>query len=131
MLAPGTSVKFDVSRDGQSKTMTLTLGKRPDEEQAKADETQGVPDAGVPHLGLSLAPAGDVAGSGNKGVVVTGVDPNGLTADHGFQTGDMIVEVGGKAVATVSDIRNALTNAKADGKHNILMRVKRATQRGS
>ena len=46
-----------------------------------------------------VAPASDVAGSGDKGVVVTGVDPDGPAAEQGFQTGDVILDVGGKAVA--------------------------------
>ena len=36
--------------------------------------------AGTPRLGLSLAPAGDVEGAGQKGVVVTEVDPQGPAA---------------------------------------------------
>ena len=56
--------------------------------------------------------------------VDTGIDPDGPAADQGFQTGDIILDVGGKAVANVSDLRSALTEAKAQGKHNVLMRVK-------
>ena len=36
-MAPGTSVKLDVLRNGEAKTMTLTLGEMPNEQQAKAD----------------------------------------------------------------------------------------------
>ena len=70
----------------------------------------------MPHLGLSLAPASDVAGAGGKGVVVTAVDPDGAAAEHGFQTGDVILDVGGKAVANLGDVRNALKQAKPAGK---------------
>ena len=41
-----------------------------------------------------------------------------------LQDGDVILDVGGKAVANASDVRKALTEAKAQGKHNVLMRVK-------
>ncbi len=54
--------------------------------------------AAAPHVGLRLAPANEVAGSGGKGVVVTAVDPEGSAAEHGFQSGDVIVDVGGKTV---------------------------------
>ena len=47
-------------------------------------------------LGLTLAPAAHVAGAGGEGVVVTGVDSSGVAADHGFATGDVILEVAGK-----------------------------------
>ena len=74
-LAPGTSVKLDVVHKGESKTVTLALGELPNERQAKADEGKAQPNTGTPRLGLSLAPAGDVQGAGQKGVVVTEVDP--------------------------------------------------------
>ena len=78
----------------------------------------------MPRLGLTVAPAGQVAGSGNEGVVVTNVDPNGIAADHGFKTGDVILDVGGKKVANPTDVRNALKDAQKDGKRTVLMRVK-------
>jgi serine protease Do len=124
MVAPGSSVKLDILHKGETKTVTLTLGQTPNEQQAKADIGQAKPAANVSHLGLMLAPAGDVAGSGDKGVVVTGVEPNGPAADHGIQTGDVILDVGGKAVANAPDVRKALTEAQAQGKHDVLMRVK-------
>jgi serine protease Do len=123
MIAPGSSVKLDILRKGEMKTVTLTLGQMPNEQQ-NANNGQAKPAANVPHLGLTLAPASDVAGSGDKGVVVTGVEPNGPAADHGVQTGDVILDVGGKTVANVSDVRKALTEAQAQGKHDVLMRVK-------
>ena len=68
----------------------------------------------------------EVAGSGGKGVVVTGVDPEGPAAEHGVQTGDIILDVGGKTVSNAGDVRKALSEAKSQGKHDVLMRVKTA-----
>jgi serine protease Do len=65
-----------------------------------------------------------VAGSGPEGVVVTKVDPTGIASEHGFQTGDVILEVGGKKVAHPSDVRSALNDAQKGGKRSVLMRVK-------
>jgi serine protease Do len=128
MMAPGASVKLDVLHKGASKTMTLTLGEMPNDRQANAAEPQSSSKdaADTPRLGLSLAPAGDVEGAGQKGVVVTAVDPDGVAAAHGVKTGDVILNVGGKAVADIGDVRVALRNAKADGKHSVLMQVKTA-----
>ena len=78
----------------------------------------------MPKLGLMLAPAGQVAGSGSEGVVVTDVDPNGLASEHGFKTGDVILDVGGKKVANPLDVRNAIADAHKEGKRTILMRLK-------
>ncbi len=129
-LAPGTSVKLDVFRKGDSKTVTLALGELPNERQAQAngnaDEGRRQPGAGTPRLGLSLAPAGDVQGAGQNGVVVTDVDPQGPAAQRGIRTGDVIVNVGGKAVGNVGEVRSELAQAKSAGKRSVLLQVRRA-----
>ena len=123
-IAPNATVKLDIIRGGQAKTVSLTLGQMPDQRQAKADTGNSEPSSGVPHLGLSLAPASEVSGAGAQGVVVTAVDPDGPAAEQGFRTGTVILDVGGKSVANVGDVRKALVDAKAQGKHQVLLRVK-------
>lgn len=125
-LAPGSSVKLDIVREGRSKTVTVTLGEVPNSRQANADNQQSGQESGPPHLGLTLAPADEVAGSGGKGVVVTAVDPEGPAAEHGFQSGDVILAVGDKTVSNPGDVRRALSEAKVQGKHDALVRVKTA-----
>ena len=126
MIAPGTSVKLDVLHKGESKTVTVALAEMPNDRQANAGGHQSKETAGTPRLGLQLAPAADVQGSGDKGVVVTAVDPDGPAAEHGFRTGDVILNVGGKSVSNVGDVRSALNEAKGNGKHSVLMQVKTA-----
>ena len=123
-IAPNATVKLDLIRNGQAKTISLTLGEMPDQQQAKADTDGAQPTGGVPHLGLAVAPASEMSGAGAQGVVVTAVDPDSPAAEQGFQTGTVILDVGGKAVANVGDVRKALVDAKAQGKHQVLMRVK-------
>jgi serine protease Do len=125
MMAPDSAIKLDIIRNGQAKTISLTLAQMPtDQRQANADDGSAGRPSGVPHLGLQVAPASEVSGAGGKGVVVTAVDPDGPAAEQGFQTGNVILDVGGKAVANAGDIRQALTDAKSQGKHQVLMRVK-------
>ena len=126
MIAPGSSVKLDVLHKGEAKTLTLALGEMPNDRQANAGDQPSKELAGTPHLGLQLAPAGEVDGSGDKGVVVVAVDPQGPAAEHGFQTGDVILNVGGKTVSNAGDVRAALNAAKQGGKNSVLMRVKTA-----
>jgi serine protease Do len=57
-------------------------------------------------------------------VVVAEVDPQGPAAEFGFRAGDVILEVGGKAVSTPADVSRALTVARSEGKRSVLMRVK-------
>jgi serine protease Do len=125
-MAPGTSVKLGLIHQGQEKTVTLTLGTLPNEKQADAtpQNQREVPDSDVPKLGLTLAPASKVQGSDGNGVVVTAVAEGGVAADHGFQVGDIILDVGGKTVSTPADVRKSLADARKEGKRAVLFRVK-------
>jgi serine protease Do len=125
-MAPGTSVKLGILRQGQEKTVTLTLGTLPNEKAASKtqDNQHANPDSDVPKLGLTLAPGSKAAGADANGVVVTSVDPNGVAADHGFQVGDVILDVGGKAVSSPADVRKQLADARKEGRHALLFRVK-------
>ena len=77
----------------------VRLAELPKEREARATSSDIGPNGSdVPKLGLMLTPAGKA--DGTKGVVVTEVDPNGLASEHGFKTGDVILDVGGKKVAT-------------------------------
>jgi serine protease Do len=124
-LAPKTSVKLAILHKGSEKTVSLTLGEMPTSKEARANSEDN--DAGavdLAKLGLTLAPASRVAGAGSEGVVVTGVDSSGVAADHGFSTGDVILEVAGKAVSTPADVRNVIASARTEGKRTVLVRVK-------
>ncbi len=124
-MAPDTTVHLDLLRNGEQKNVSVTLAQMPSQNQVASNEGahEHAP-SGVPHLGLRVAPANEVAGAGSKGVVVVGVDPDGPAAEQGFQAGNVILDVAGKAVANADDVRQALTDAKAQGKHDVLMRVK-------
>jgi serine protease Do len=61
---------------------------------------------------------------GSDGVVVTEVDPDGRAADRAVKTGDIILDIGGKAVSTPAEVRKAFADARANAKRTVLMRVK-------
>jgi serine protease Do len=133
-MAPGAAVKLNVLHKGEDKVVNITLGQLPNTIEAKADNdnednggkaTRG---ADVPKLGMTVAPASSVAGAGKEGVVVTDVDPKSAAAERGFKEGDVILEVAGKTVASASDVREAITAARADNKNSVLMRVKTGGQ---
>jgi serine protease Do len=119
-LPPATSVKLTVMRKGQEKTVNIVLGNLPDQREASvAPEGSKQRGATVPRLGLAVAPQ-----TGGEGVVVTNVDPDGLAAEQGFQTGDVILQAAGKKVANAVDLRTAMEAAQKAGKHTVLLRVK-------
>jgi serine protease Do len=130
-LAPETKVKLTVVHKGTEKAVTLTLGTMPTNLEAnninpgknKRESEQGNVDLGK--LGLTLAPASRVAGAGDDGVVVTGVDSSGVAAEDGFTTGDVILEVAGKSVSSPAEVRDAIASVHAEGKRTVLMRVKK------
>jgi len=124
-FAPGSTVKLDMLRKGQSKVVSLTLGQLPNAQQAKADieadgkgSTKGID---VPHLGLTLAPAGKADNAGKEGVVITKVEPKsaGLPI-AGFKKGDVILEVAGKNVTKPGDVGDALEAARTDKKSSVV-----------
>jgi serine protease Do len=55
-----------------------------------------------------------------------GVDPDGPAAEHGVQTGDVILRIGASGVSNSTDIRSALREAKKEGKRDVLMQIKSA-----
>jgi serine protease Do len=125
-MAPGSSVKLGIVRKGEEKTVSLKLGELPNERQANAGSEENGSGSGssTPRLGLTLAPAKEVGGAGDKGVAVTAVDPNGPAAEHGMQTGDVILDVGGKSVSKPDDVRQELSALQKAGKNTVLMRLK-------
>ena len=125
-MSPGTTIKLGLIHKGEDKTVTLTLGTLPNDKQASNTHSQQreVPDGDVPKLGLTLVPASKVSGANGSGVVVTAVADGGVAADHGFQVGDVILEVGGKTVSNPAEVRRGLAEARKEGKHTVLFRVK-------
>jgi len=119
-LAPGTAVKLTVMRRGQEKTINVTLGELPAQREAALVPGAPEPRGGsIPQLGLTVAPK-----AGTEGVVVTNVDPDGAAAEHGFRTGDVILEVAGRKVGSAVDVRNAIQAAEKSSRRTVLMRVK-------
>jgi serine protease Do len=130
--SPGDKVQLTVLRDGQNQTLNVTLVQMPNQEQQanaggeQEQQPQQQQPSTEPRLGLSLAPAKDVQGSGGEGVVVLNVDPSGPAAQDGVQSGDVILDAGGKTVQTPVDVRHAIDQSRSQGRHSILMRMKTA-----
>jgi serine protease Do len=124
--APRSKAQVTILRDGNTQTMDVTLGTMPKQQQEADAQPQQEQPTSEPHLGLSLAPAKDVQGTGDTGVVVVSVDPSGPAAQNGVQTGDVILDAGGKAVESPAEVRQAIQQTRSQGKHTILLRMKGA-----
>jgi serine protease Do len=118
-LETGSSVKLEIMRHGTKATVSLTTATLPSNKSKIAQSNEDHAE-----VGLTLAPANEVSGAGSRGVVVMGVDPGGAAAGKGVEPGDVILDVGGKLVATPQQVRDALNDAGKAGKHAALLRLK-------
>jgi serine protease Do len=117
-LGPKKSAELTIWRDGAQKTVDVTLGTMPNDQQASLD-APAKPDAGqsLAKLGLTLQNSAD-------GVTVSDVDPSGVAADHGLQPGDVILEASGQAVTRPAEVAKAFETAHTNGRKSVLLRVK-------
>ena len=122
-LKPGDKASLSVWRDGETKSVELTVGKLPGEKLASAAEHEDAKASG-PKLGLSLAPASDF-GKGGSGVAIAGIDPAGPAAETGLRPGDVITSAAGKSVTTAEDVRKAVAEAKHQGRKTVLLQIQR------
>jgi len=123
-LAPGTSTKLRIFRYGQDKIITVTLGELPRASAENgAEEQRARSEASV--LGLTLAPASTVPGAGDHGVVITEISPTSRAAESDLHIGDIILEVGRRAVNTPADFRKMVEEARAQSKRAVLLRITR------
>ena len=123
-IGPDRKVDLTYVRRGAEKTVSVTLAKLPNERQAKADMRDRAEPASMSSYGLELAPAASVPGAGQAGVVVADIDPDGVGAQKGLRSGDVILEAAGKPVSTPAQVVAAIKDARAEGQKAVLLRVK-------
>jgi serine protease Do len=126
-LAPATDAKLVVIRDGQERNLTVKLGTFPSSDKLASLEQDGGGGAEqkqMKEMGLTLAPSSEVGGAGEDGVAVINVDPTSEAAEKGLKAGDVILEVGGKPVASPAAVSEGVRDAKSKGRKAVLMQVR-------
>ena len=123
-LKPGDKATLTVWRDGETRTIEVTVAMFPADKVASAAPSSEEATSAGSKLGLTLAPAGDL-GKGGKGVAITRVDPDSPAAEKGLQPGDVITVAAGKIVSTPDDVRKAVADAKRAGRKVVLLQVER------
>jgi len=127
-MAPGTKVNLKVLRDGKDRTMSIVLGKMPEdmftrnERQPSREQGQGV-DAldGVEVVDLDSRAKRQLGVPNNvQGALVSGVDPDSNAAEAGLHQGDVIVEIDRHPVPNAQQAVNLSDQSKGD---EILLRV--------
>jgi serine protease Do len=98
-MSPGSEAELLLLRDGEERSITVTLGDWPEDEQEVADR-QGQ-DGEQARLGIAvseLEPAQREQLGIDNGVVVREVDPRGAAAAAGIRPGDILVSIDNQAV---------------------------------
>jgi serine protease Do len=122
-MAPGTTVKLQISREGKTQDVNVALAELPEKaEKAGSQENGGSGLEGVEVQPLTPDIAEQLQLSpGTRGVVVWSVDPASPAASS-LQKGDVIQEVNHKAVSSIEQFRQAVSAA---GKGSVLLLVNR------
>ncbi len=142
-IAPGSSVPVDVLREGRAVTIDTVLGRRPSEAELAQQVQTFDPESEEPmdpeasdatiaeKLGLQvLEMTAQIARSlgvpaDTQGLVIGAVDPNSDAGRKGLRRGDIILSANYEAVSTNEDLRAAISNAEADDRDAVLLRIQR------
>jgi serine protease Do len=133
--AIGKSVPVELLRKGETKSLSVTIGRLPeDEEEAEAVKGEDkLPPEPEPEperedlLGLSLAPlTADLRkrygiAESIEGVVVVEVKPNSPAAEKDVKPGDVIVEVTQEKVRQPQDVKTRLLAVRKSGRRSVLL----------
>ena len=143
MSPVGSRIPVEVIRNGQRRTLMITIAQRPTEEalaeQIGGDSSDEMAPENAPVqqgssvLGLSLQPLTPQIGravnlpSDARGVVIVAVDPSSDAADKGLRRGDLVMSVNQQAVTTPQQVLAAVEAARKAGRTSVLLLVKRGT----
>ena len=142
-IEPGKRINLEIVRDGQRRTVPVTVGRRPSEEELESrvfnPDEQNPLDApraqggglieqslGVQVIPLTPQIAAQLGMSNNtQGVVVAQVvDPGADAASKGLGRGTIILAANGRTLSSVEDLEAAIRAARSDGREAILLRVR-------
>jgi serine protease Do len=114
---PGSKVRLTLLREGKTVNTTVTLGER---EAPASEETERTGSRGAARgrLGVSVTDLSpDIRqqlgiSGGVTGVVIEDINPMSPLADQGLSPGDVITEINGAAVTSVSQFRNEVDRVR-------------------
>jgi serine protease Do len=130
----GEDAQLAIWRDGKRQTLSVSIANFP-EDQPRT-ENRPAPRAPAPAAPVALAGLGmKVAAitdtlrqkfqlpSGQKGVVITEVSPNGTAAERGLKPGDVVAEVQQSDVSTPAELQDRIAQARRTKRSSVLMLV--------
>lgn len=119
---PGSEVDVTVWRNGESRTINVTLGEMPQSEQVAVTPPQEQePEAGTAtSFGMTVTPAEQ-----GEGLVVTDVEPDSVADNNGIAAGDVIRSVNSQPVKSAGDVQSAVEAASEAGRGAVLFQIER------
>jgi serine protease Do len=125
-MAPGSTAKLTVIRDGKEQSLNVTLAERRAAASERAEEGGGARSDRSGGFGMGVEPltrdqAQELGLQTSSGVLVSEVQPGGRAADAGLRPGDVITEVDRRPVNNP----DALLLALKDGTKPALLLVQR------
>jgi serine protease Do len=145
----GARVPFELIRDGQRRTVTVTIAERPteeelarlnnlvpdeptapepgkDEEQSAGQRsTQGSLGLSVQTLTPDIARRLQISDASVRGVVVAAVDPNSDAGQEGIRPGDVILSINQTSTPNPEAAAAAIEAARRAGRETVLLLVRR------
>ena len=124
MLAPDTSVRLTVMRNGRRKSMTAILGERTDRVLARMED----PNVILREMGLAVADITpelrDALGEEDlEGVMIRRVAPQSIAAEEGLRAGTVITKVNRTRVDSTKELIELVDRALERGRETILFIV--------
>jgi serine protease Do len=110
-VVPGSKIKLELLRNGKSKTIQVTIGQRPDEEETGAVSEAPSQQRSVDKLGIVTQPLSKRLRAQlgiTHGIQIAHVDPSSPAARTGALPGDIIVEIQRQPVLSVSDYQRII-----------------------
>ncbi len=122
MLKPGKEIEIVVWRDGNRKTLTAQLDKRPPlDELRKISQPGRIDKLGFSVQNLTEELAERYGFQGQTGVIISSVEPGSQAARDGLSTGMLIIEINLKPVKNTRDFSDAMEKAKEKGRVILLV----------
>ncbi len=126
-IKPGSTAKLTIWRDEKEAAVSVTLQELRSDQARRSEPPRGERSAREPLFGFALADLNDDTREAFRipravdGVLVARVWPGSPADEQGLQAGDVIVAIGGEAVARTTEATKKLDAAKTEKRPAVLL----------